>query len=170
MELWDVYDENRRPLHRTHVRGVPMRRGEYHLVVFVWIFNSAGQTLLTKRSPEKKNYPNIWSPTGGAVQAGETSLQAIARELREETGIVAAEKEFELMMSLRISSRSYFSDIYTLKKDVPLSQIVLQEGETCDAKWVNRAEFEAMIAAGEIAPPDIERYRSMQERFDEVLF
>ena len=83
MELWDVFDENRRPLHRTHVRGVPMRRGEYHLVVFVWIFNSAGQTLLTKRSPETKNYPNIWSPTGGAVQAVETSLQAIARELRE---------------------------------------------------------------------------------------
>lgn len=170
MELWDVFDENRRPLHRTHVRGVPMRRGEYHLVVFVWIFNSAGQTLLTKRSPEKKNYPNTWSPTGGAVQAGETSLQAIARELREETGIVAAETEFALMMSLRISSRSYFSDIYSLKKDVPLSQIVLQEGETCDAKWVNRAEFEAMIARGEIAPPDAERYHSYRDRFDGLLF
>ena len=170
MELWDVYDENRRPLHRTHVRGVPMRRGEYHLVVFVWIFNSAGQTLLTKRSPEKKTYPNIWSPTGGAVQAGETSLQAIARELREETGIVAAETEFALMMSLRISSRSYFSDIYSLKKDVPLSQIVLQEGETCDAKWVNRAEFEAMIARGEIAPPDAERYHSYRDRFDGLLY
>lgn len=170
MELWDVYDENRRPLHRTHVRGVPMRRGEYHLVVFVWIFNSRGQTLLTKRSPEKKIYPNIWSPTGGAVQAGETSLHAIARELREETGIDAQESDFSFLTSVRVNSRSYFSDIYLLQKDVPLSEIVLQEGETCDAKWVNKAEFEAMIAAHEIAPPDVARYRSLQERFDKVLF
>ena len=99
MELWDVFDEKRRPLHRTHVRGVQMRRGEYHLVVFVWIFNSNGQTLLTKRSPEKKTYPNFWSPTGGAVQAGETSLQAIARELHEETGIHADLAEFQFLTS-----------------------------------------------------------------------
>ena len=170
MELWDVFDEKRRPLHRTHVRGVQMRRGEYHLVVFVWIFNSNGQTLLTKRSPEKKTYPNFWSPTGGAVQAGETSLQAIARELHEETGIHANLAEFQFLTSERVASRSYFSDIYLLQKNVPLSEIVLQEGETCDAKWVGKAEFEAMIAAGEIAPPDVERYRSLQERFDEVLF
>ena len=170
MELWDLFDKNRRPLHRTHVRGVPMRRGEYHLVVFVWIFNSCGQMLLTKRSPEKKTYPNFWSPTGGAVQAGETSLQAIARELREETGIQADRTEFKLLTSACVASRSYFSDIYSLQKDVPQSEIVLQEGETCDAKWVSKAEFEAMIAAGEIAPPDVERYRSLQERFDEVLF
>lgn len=170
MELWDLFDKNRRPLHRTHVRGVPMRRGEYHLVVFVWIFNSSGQTLLTKRSPEKKTYPNFWSPTGGAVQAGETSLQAVARELQEETGIRADRAEFKLLTSECVASRSYFSDIYLLQKDVPQSEIVLQEGETCDAKWVNKAEFEAMIAAGEIAQPDVERYRSLQERFDEVLF
>lgn len=170
MELWDVFDENRRPLHRTHVRGIPMRRGEYHLVVFVWIFNSDGQTLLTKRSPAKKNYPNFWSPTGGAAIAGETSLHAVARELREETGIAADEAEFNLLTSVRVSSRSYFSDIYSLQKDVPISAVVLQEGETCDAKWVGKAEFEAMIARGEIAPPDVERYRSLQERFDEVLF
>ena len=170
MELWDLFDKNRRPLHRTHVRGVPMRRGEYHLVVFVWIFNSSGQTLLTKRSPEKKTYPNFWSPTGGAVQSGETSLQAVARELQEETGIHAEKSEFVLLTSVRVAPRSYFSDIYLLQKDVPLSEIVLQEGETCDAKWVSKAEFEAMIAAGEIAPPDVERYRSLQERFDEVLF
>ena len=79
MELWDVFDENRRPLHRTHVRGIPMRRGEYHLVVFVWIFNSNGQTLLTKRSPAKKNYPNFWSPTGGAAIACTPLPESCAR-------------------------------------------------------------------------------------------
>ena len=43
MELWDVYDARRQLTGRTHRRGMPMQAGEYHLIVFVWIFNSAGQ-------------------------------------------------------------------------------------------------------------------------------
>ena len=89
MELWDVYDARRQLTGRTHRRGVPMQPGDYHLIVFVWIFNSAGQLLLTKRSPEKESYPNLWETTGGAVIAGETSREAIVRELREETGLSA---------------------------------------------------------------------------------
>ena len=81
MELWDVYDEQRQPLGKTHVRGVPMAPGEYHLVVFVWVFDGRGRVLMTKRSPEKRSYPNKWEHTGGAAQAGESSLQAIQREL-----------------------------------------------------------------------------------------
>ena len=60
MELWDLYNVRREPLGRTHRRGTPMRRGEYHLVVFVWVFNGRGKLLLTKRSPEKMAYPDLW--------------------------------------------------------------------------------------------------------------
>ena len=67
MEIWDVYDARRQPTGRTHMRGVPMQPGDYHLIVFVWIFNSRGQLLLTKRSPEKESYPNLWETTGGAA-------------------------------------------------------------------------------------------------------
>ena len=38
-ELWDVYDENRRLTGKTHVRGLPMAPGEYHLVGDVWTVN-----------------------------------------------------------------------------------------------------------------------------------
>ena len=77
MELWDLYDKDRKPLGKTHVRGVPLKKGEYHLVVFVWVFNSTGQVLMTKRAPEKQSYPNLWEHTGGSVLSGETSRQAI---------------------------------------------------------------------------------------------
>ena len=39
MELWDIYDRQRRTTGRFHVRGTPMGRGEYHLTAFVWVFN-----------------------------------------------------------------------------------------------------------------------------------
>lgn len=167
MELWDVYDARRQLTGRTHRRGVPMQPGDYHLIVFVWIFNSAGQLLLTKRSAEKESYPNLWETTGGAVIAGETSREAIVRELREETGILAAPEEFVFLDSVR--GKTWISDTYALRRDVPLSKIVFQPGETCGARWVNRTAFEKMIAAGEITQPDVQRFRALARIFREYF-
>lgn len=167
MELWDLYDKDRSPLGRTHVRGVPLEKGEYHLVVFVWTFNSRGQVLMTKRAPEKQSYAGLWEHTGGSVQAGETSLQAILRELQEETGIGARPEELRLAESYRRSND--ICDVYFLKKDVPLEQICLQPGETCDAKWVTRAQLEEMIQRGEVAKPDAQRYRQLGNKLEGLL-
>ena len=164
MELWDVYDANRRPLHRKHPRGTPMRSGEYHLTAFVWIFNGKGELLLTKRSPEKIAFPNFWALTGGAVLAGEDSLRAACREVREETGIHAHEEEFIPVDNYR--RKNCLCDLYFLKKDVPLSEVVLQPGETCDARWVSRKEFEDMISRKEIADPDVQCYRQLGDKTD----
>ena len=89
MELWDIYDRQRRTTGRFHVRGTPMGRGEYHLTAFVWVFNRQRELLLTRRAPEKEHYANCWAATGGAALVGETSLQTVRRELREETGVTA---------------------------------------------------------------------------------
>ncbi|MBQ6431850.1 MAG: NUDIX domain-containing protein [Oscillospiraceae bacterium] len=169
MELWDVYDENRNPLGRTIRRGSRMKKGEYHLVVFVWVFNSRGQLLLTKRSPEKRSFPNKWDPTGGAVQRGENSLQAVQRELFEETGIRAAQSEFELIDTYRRAGKNDICDVYFLRKDVGLDELVMQEGETCGAMWVSRQELERMIAQDMVAKPDAFRYRSLGEKLNGYL-
>ena len=31
MELWDLYDKDRKPLNRTHVRGEAFAEGEYYV-------------------------------------------------------------------------------------------------------------------------------------------
>ena len=167
MEYWDVYDADCRPLGKTHLRGTPMPPGEYHLIVFVWVINAAGQLLLTKRSPEKQPYPNMWENTGGSAIAGESSRQAIRRELLEETGIAAEEAEFEFLAAK--VGRTWISDTYLLRRDVPLSALRLQAGETCDARWVTRAEFDALIAQGVVAQPDVERLSLIREHLDGIF-
>ena len=142
MEFNDIYDENRRPTGRLHRRGDRWRKGEFGLVVCVWVYDGHGKLLLTRRAPEK-SFAGTWENSGGAVKAGETSRQAIVRELFEETGIRAEEDEFELLDSGKDNSAFY--DYYCLRRNVAIEDIVLQPGETAAAKWVTFEEVRRMI-------------------------
>jgi 8-oxo-dGTP diphosphatase len=46
-----------------------------------------GAVLLVHRSPTRRAYPDLWDLPGGHVEAGESELQALAREMREELGV-----------------------------------------------------------------------------------
>ena len=149
MELNDIYDIDRNLTGRVHRRGTPWKKGDYGLVVCVWVYDGKGKVLMTRRAPQK-TAGGTWENSGGAAQAGETSLQAIVRELQEETGIRAKESEFELLGTHRDRISHY--DFYCLKRQTPLSQIVLQPGETDDVKWVTFSQIHQMIANKEICP------------------
>ena len=56
--------------------------------VEVWVKNSEGQFLVTKRHPDKKA-GNLWEFTGGGTLAGEKTWKSAIRELQEDTGIDA---------------------------------------------------------------------------------
>ncbi len=147
MEFNDIYDKNRKLTGGIHTRGTPWKKGEYGLVVCVWVYDGHGRLLLTRRAPEK-SYAGTWENSGGAAQAGESSLQAITRELREETGIVAKPEEFALLCTGK--DKTAFYDYYCLKWDAPLEQIVLQPGETDDAMWATPETIYEMIDKGMI--------------------
>ena len=147
MEWNDIYDKNRQLTGRLHRRGDKWRKGEYGLVVCVWVYDGDGNVLMTKRAPGK-SFAGTWENSGGGAQAGETSLQAIRRELFEETGIQAEESEFELLETGQDSIAFY--DYYCLRRKTPLDQIVLQPGETVDVKWVSLDEVYGMIERKEI--------------------
>jgi 8-oxo-dGTP diphosphatase len=46
-----------------------------------------GRVLLAHRSPDKHAYPDVWELPGGVIEAGESELSALARELHEELGV-----------------------------------------------------------------------------------
>ena len=154
-EYWDIYDKNRVFQNRAIQRGEPFADGEYYICCEVWITNARGEFLITQRHPGKKA-GGLWEFTGGGVLSGETSLQGAVREVREELGIPLDESDLRLLTTYR--SRNYFMDIFRVHKDLSVSDLVLQEEEVVDAKWVAQNELCAMIEDRQVV-------RSVAERF-----
>ena len=148
MEYWDLYDAKRTPLGRTHLRGEEFKEGEYYICCEIWVINSEGKYLTTKRHPNK-TAGNKWEFVEGGTLAGETTRQSAVRELFEETGIRASESELKLMTTF--ARKNYFLDIYVLRKDVAIEDVVLQPTETIDAKWSSDEEICEMIESDEFA-------------------
>lgn len=143
----DIYDAERKPTGRLHRRGTPWKPGEYGLVVCVWVYDGQGRFLLTRRA-RGKSFAGTWENSGGAAKAGETSRQAIARELWEETGIQEDPEAFTFLC--QSSDRNTHYDFYCLKRRMRLSDIRLQEGETDGCMWAGYGKIRWMIRSGRI--------------------
>lgn len=161
MEYWDLLNEDKRATGRLHLRGEPIPAGFYHQVVDILTVNPREELLITLRHPDK-HYGGKWEFTGGSALAGETSREAAARELSEETGLRAEPDALRLLLEHRAGSCFYDEYLYHCPQERPA--ITLQEGETVDFRWVTWAEFERMMRSGEICVPVMERYALLRDR------
>lgn len=164
MELWDIYDENRVATGRTHVRGVPLGAGEYHLIADVWTVNAKQEVLLTRRHPDKP-YGLMWECTGGSALTGETSADGALRELSEETGIRAQKEQLFLIHSIRLKER--FVDTYITKQKVVLKDIIIQPEEVVEARFVPFDELIEMWRQGIVVPKS--RFLLYKDRIEEFI-
>ncbi len=137
-EQWDLMDAERNPLGKTQFRRNPVRPGEYHLTVHVWVRDSEGRYLITCRTANK-GYPFLWETSGGSAQAGDSSLEAALREVREETGLRLPPEKGRLFTTVRYTET--FCDVWLFDWDYRMTEIRLQEGETCDARRVTPEEI-----------------------------
>lgn len=142
-ELWDIYDDNKIKTGKLVERGVyKLQKGEYHIVVIALIINSKKEILMTKRAPSKKKEPLKWELTGGSIIAGETSLQGILREVKEEIGQIFKPEDAIFLTSIKRNDIAQdFKDIWLFKKDIQLEDIKFTDGEAIDAKWVTIEEL-----------------------------
>ena len=145
-ELWDIYDGAGNKTGRVQRRGDPFAAGDRHLCVHVWVRNSSGDYLITKRAPNKA-MPGLWECTGGSALMGEDSLTAALREAREETGLCLDPEEAEYLF--RFSGPHYHCDVWRFVLDFKESDIVLQPGETCDFQLAEPEDIRRLVAAGQ---------------------
>lgn len=147
MELWDILDEDGNVTGRTIERGQPLKAGEYHLVVHIWIRNSKGEYLIQKRSEKVKLWPDIWGVAGGSAIKGENSLTAALREVKEELGISF---ESDMLKNMtRVKLKNVFSDLWLVCQEISLEDIRMQKEEVSEVKYAGIDEIATMIKLNE---------------------
>lgn len=159
-ELWDLFDEDRRPTGKTVERGAQDGCSLWHVVVFVAVRNSRGEYCITKRD-EKKYLGGLWEFTGGSAVAGETSEHAALRETFEETGIDYSGSRRTLIATRKkywddgeLGWHGDFDDIWLFEADFPIENVKLLEGETTDAMWATPEELKEMARKGDFCDPE----------------
>lgn len=146
MEIWDMLDENGNKIGKTMQRDESIPEGFYHLGADVWIINSEGKILIQKRSPRKKKSPNVWAMTGGSVIKGENSIETIERETLEELAVILNKEDLKLVKKYKTGT--VWLDVYFIKQDIDINNIVMQEEEVCDVKWATYDEIEEIFQKG----------------------
>ena len=153
MEFWDIYDENKQLTGRKMKRNDWwLKEGEYHLTVLGVIARPDGTFLITKRVMTKAWAPGWWEVSGGGVQAGESSEEAVRREVKEETGLDVRNAEGGYAFTYKRvnpdEGDNYFVDVYRFVMDIDEKDVSFQEAEIDGHMFATREQIESFAKEG----------------------
>ena len=143
LELVDLWDENRTQILRTIARGEAILPHERRVSIHCYIINQQGKILIQKRSFSETHFQGWWSTLGGAVTHGVSSFDTVKIEAQEELGLKFDEKQIKWVLSYKRTQD--FVDVYLIKADVDLQNIIMNPDEVIDVQWATFDEIEQMI-------------------------
>lgn len=153
MELWDIYDADKKRTGRTMRRNdFSLADGEYHLTVLGVVARRDGRFLITRRVETKAWAPGWWEVSGGAAMAGEESLDAVRREVREETGLDVTGWDGGYLFTYHRENPgegdNYFVDVYRFIGDFAEEELQLQQAETDGYRLATAEEIRELADQG----------------------
>ena len=150
-EQIDILDSDGKPLGYSRGRSEVHAKGLWHRTVHIWAFDKNGRVLFQLRSKHKENNPNLLDTScAGHIGAGDDSLNAGLRELREEMGIEKNADElqylFESFHKSVLNGGDYLDNEYydvfkTNLNEMEIASLVPQPGEVDDFVWLSVEEF-----------------------------
>ena len=154
MEMRDINDgENKETGRLMKKNDWCLKDGEYHLTVLGVIKRPDGKFLITQRVMTKAWAPGWWEVSGGAAQAGEESVEAVRREVFEETGIDVTNADGGYVFTYKRENPgegdNYFVDVYKFIKDVSDEDVHVQTEEASGYRFVTKEEIEQIADKGE---------------------
>jgi isopentenyl-diphosphate Delta-isomerase len=131
-----------------------------HRTVHVWILNKHHEILMQKRSLTEESKPGIIDiAVAGHINAGESSIHAVIREVNEELGIILEESEIKFLFTIDINTKKlnmnlelspiHIDDVYIVRKDFALSDFKLNPEEVDSVKYFNPIELKQILLAGD---------------------
>lgn len=142
MELVDLLN-NRKELTGETCERNSVPEGKYRLSIHIWIVNDKNEILIQQRSASRKMFPNMWTNTGGACIAGETSIETVFRELQEELNVIPNIDNLELIASYK--RKKDYVDVWLLKQNINIKDLKFNDNEVQAAKWATIEEWKKLL-------------------------
>ncbi len=134
-EMFDVVDPGDNVIAQLP-RSEVHRRKLLHRAVHVFLCRSDGHLLIHKRSPDKEEFPSVWtSSASGHVSAGETYDDCVPRELQEELGVEVPLNRLQKFDACEATSHE-FTVLYQGQLDDP-SLIQFDRHEMTEIRWIS---------------------------------
>ena len=157
----DLYNSNLEKTDKTYFKGDKIPDGYYPMVVMIAIENSNGEFLMQKRS---ENKGGDWGVTGGHPKKGETPIEGIVTEVKEELGIDINPNEVIEFNSGCDGKDCY--RMYYIKKDINLNDITIQEEELTEVKYFSMKELEKMVERNELNEDQVAFFKKCRNYLD----
>ena len=141
MEKRDLYNENKELTGKTIYKNEEIPEGYFILMVVAFIENNEGLFLIQKRSDIKGGE---WAFTGGHPKSGENSKEGLYTEIKEELGIDAINP----ILFKEAKGKNTFCDLYYLKQDIKLEDIIKQDEEVEEVVYASKEEIEDLYNKG----------------------
>ncbi|CAI8285200.1 MAG: Isopentenyl-diphosphate Delta-isomerase [Opitutia bacterium UBA7350] len=144
-ELFDVVDDEDQVI-EVKPRAVVHREGLRHRAIHIFVFNSAKEIFLQRRSMSKDTAPGKWvSACSGHVDSGESYDMAARRELDEEIGLsVPTELKRVFKVDACPETGNEFVWLYHCHAEGPFD---LNPEEIIEGKWLSDRALEEWIEA-----------------------
>jgi isopentenyl-diphosphate delta-isomerase len=127
-------------------------RTPLHLAFSCYVFDRAGQFLLTRRAESKRVFPGVWTNSCcGHPAPGEAMADAVRRRVRQELGIELGDLRL-LLPGFRYQARmdgvleNELCPVYAARYDGPLDP---DPGEVADVEWVDWSDFTQRVRTGQ---------------------
>lgn len=109
------------------------------LAIGAFILNKKNRLLIVKKSPYEKIDASLWTVPGGKVNKNEGIIQALLREVKEETGLDVASYEW-INEDVFLNQNNYFHAQHFLCRVKQTKKIIL-ERTLLDYRWISRKDI-----------------------------
>jgi len=166
-ELFDVCTPDGLPTGTTAPRSRAHAQGLWHRSSHLWIVDGRGwpeaRILLQRRHPSKATDPGRWDiAVAGHVSAGQTPLEAVVREAREELGLVLDPTQLSFLGAWPkeyvepTTGAPGFIDrewqhLFAGVWNDDLLTLELQADEVTAVRWMDLGEYRGALEAGDPA-------------------
>jgi len=153
-EYIDIVDRDGNSMQKIALKSEAHKNGWYHNTIHLWLYTSDGNILLQQRSHKKTIYPLLWDVSvAGHIDAGETFIDALLRETKEEIGLQLNAEDVKQVDTRRHESeyangiiKDYeFHQVFIAELEASLHELSPQQDEVEALKLVSFSEFEDLL-------------------------